>query len=223
MRLTGATVAVGLLPLQAFEHDFDALGLRTGKLEMKASLPLYHRVMAADFDRLPPKVRDMHELAGAGLAEGSATIIRGANPLSRLIARIMGFPPAGADVPVTVRFFERAGHEIWSRRFGDAGFSSELSERGGLLIERFGALRFGFELKGGPEGLGMHLRRWWLGPAPLPLALGPRGVARETEIDGVFHFDVPIALPFVGPIVSYQGWLKRTPVPANDPASAVNP
>ncbi len=205
----GATAAVGLLSLQAFARDFDILGLRTEIVEAKVSSPLYHRVMGADFDHLPPQVRDMHEFAGAGLAEGRATITRGANPLAQLIAKMMGFPPAGSDVPVTVRFLERDGHETWLRNFGGAEFSSQLSQGGGLLIERFGPLRFGFELTGDGPGLGMHLRRWWLGPVPLPLALGPSGIARETEVDGAFHFDVPIALPLVGSIVSYRGWLQR--------------
>ena len=165
--------------------------------------------MGADFDLLAPQVRGMHELAGAGLAEGRATVTRGANPLARLIAKAMGFPPAGTDVSVTVRFFERDGRETWVRNFGGAAFSSQLSQSGGLLIERFGPLRFGFELTGEGRGLSMHLRRWWLGPISVPLALGPRGVARETEVDGAFHFDVPIALPLAGPTVSYRGWLKR--------------
>lgn len=171
--------------------------------------PLYQRVMGDDFARLPPAVRDMHILAGAALAEGRATVTRGANPFARIVARLVGFPPAGQDVPVTVRFLARDGRETWVRQFGASGFSSELCQLGGLMVERLGVLRFGFELRGAPEGLSMHLRRWWFGPLPMPLALGPKGVARETERDGRFCFDVPLALPLVGPVVTYRGWLVR--------------
>lgn len=205
----GAYPAVGLLPLEAFEPDFNALGFDTEIADLGPTRPLYRRVMRDDFGRLPPAVRDMHILAGAGLAEGRATVTRGTNPFARIVAKIMGFPPAGEDVPVTVRFVERDGWETWVRQFGASRFSSELSQLGDLMVERFGVLRFGFELRGAPEGLSMHLRRWWFGPIPMPLPLGPKGVARETERDGRFHFDVPIALPFVGPVVTYQGWLAR--------------
>jgi hypothetical protein len=204
----GAYPAVGLLELEAFEPDFTSLGFDTEITESRPK-PLYRRVLGDAFERLPPAVRQMHELAGAGLAEGRATVTRGTNPLARFVARIMGFPPAGRDVPVSVRFVERDGRETWVRQFGDSTFSSELSQDDGLMIERFGALRFGFALEGGPDGLGMHLRRWWFGPIPMPLALGPKGLARETEQDGLFHFDVPIALPLLGSIVSYHGSLRR--------------
>lgn len=205
----GAYPAVGLLDLEAFEADFASLGFETEISETKPVKPLYRRVLGGDFDGLPPAVREMHDLAGAGRAEGSATVTRGTNPLARMLARLMGFPPAGKDVPVSVRFMERDGRETWVRQFGDSTFSSELSQGGGLMIERFGVLRFGFALEGGADGLGMRLRRWWVGPIPMPLALGPRGLARETEFNGLFQFDVPIALPLLGPIVSYRGSLRR--------------
>lgn len=31
----------------------------------------------------------------------------------------------------------------------------------------------------------------------------------EWEEDGSFHFDVPIALPLIGLVVHYRGWLER--------------
>lgn len=81
---------------------------------------------------------------------------------------------------------------------------------GPLLVERFGPLRFGMELRPEPDGLTMHFRRWSIGPLRMPLFLGPRGVAREREIAGRFHFDVPIALPLIGLLVHYPGWLTPT-------------
>lgn len=205
----GARAAAGLLRLEAFAPDFAALAFVTEAVEARSGPPLYRKVMGAEFDSLPEAVRAIHEIAGAGLAEGRANVTRGANPLARLVAALMRFPPAAVDVPVQVRFFERDGQERWDRRFGASGFSSRLSRHGDWLVEQFGPLRFAFELTREPDGLAMRLRRWWLGPAPMPLAVGPRGVAREREVDGRFGFDVPISLPVVGLIVRYEGWLRR--------------
>jgi hypothetical protein len=41
----------------------------------------------------------------------------------------------------------------------------------------------------------------------MPRFLMPRGTAREYEAGGRFHFDVPIALPLIGPVIHYRGWL----------------
>jgi hypothetical protein len=82
-----------------------------------------------------------------------------------------------------------------------------LSENHGLLAERFGRLRFGFELPSDGHGLEMRLKRWSLLGVPLPLKLAPGIVAREWQEGERFHFDVAVSLPVVGPVVHYRGWL----------------
>ena len=59
---------------------------------------------------------------------------------------------------------------------------------------------------------------WSIWRLPLPLFLAPRSRAREWQEDGRFCFEVPIALPLIGRIVHYRGWLA----PADDlePTSA---
>jgi hypothetical protein len=42
----------------------------------------------------------------------------------------------------------------------------------------------------------------------MPRWLMPRVDAREHAADGVFHFAVEIALPAIGRLVRYEGWLK---------------
>jgi len=211
----GAYAAVGLLSLDDFEPDFKALGFDTEINDLVEVQPLYRRVMGEAFHRLPTAVRKLHILPGSGLAEGRATVTRGTNPISLIVARIFSFPSAGRDIPVSVRFSEHSGLETWERRFGDASFSSQLSQMGDLLVERFGVMRFGFELLGTPNGLSMNLRRWWIGPLPMPLALGPSGVALESGANNRFHFEVPISAPFIGLIVRYEGWLA----PVADPGA----
>jgi len=203
----GARTAAGSLTLAEFESSFARFAIASG-IEESRSEPLYARVMGQDFARLPPAVRALHLVNGDLAATGMAHVIRGTNVLGRLIGRVMGFPPAAAQVPVSVWMREEGGVETWRRDFGGICFESRLAQRGSLLIERFGAIRFAMVLKREPDGLSMPFRRWWIGPVPMPRCLLPRGVAREYEADGRFHFDVPIALPLIGLVIHYKGWLR---------------
>lgn len=202
----GAQAAQGLLTLQQFEPLFARLTLRHEVRERRLPPPLYARVMGARFAALPDAVRGMHEVCGDSGAAGEATVTRGKTLLARLIATIMRFPKTGA-YPLHVSFAERDGVERWTRRFGEQVFESELSESGGHLVERFGPLRFMFDLPSDARGLEMHLRAWRAFGVPMPLALAPRGIAREWQEEGRFRFDVPISLPFAGLIVHYSGRL----------------
>lgn len=202
----GARAAAGSLALEDFERAFASFAIATGTEESRPA-PLYARIMGEDFPRLRPAVHAMHQVNGDFAASGVAAVIRGRNPLARLIGHIAGFPPAGTEIPVSVWMREEGGVETWRRDFGGACFESRLSQSGRLMTERFGPIRFGFELRREEDGLSMHFARWWIGPLPMPLALAPRGIARETEAEGRFHFDVPVALPLVGLLVHYRGWL----------------
>ena len=203
---TGARDAGEALALADFDAAFDELAIREEAREIALPPPLYARVMGAAFDRLPVAVRVMHQVLRDDGADGQATVIRGTNPLARMIATILRFPPAGRH-RLHVAFAERDGIEQWTRDFGGYRFSSRLSERNGRLVERFGPLRFHFDLPGDDEGLRMDLRRWTVVGIPLPLALAPRTEAREWADGDRFRFDVPIALPLIGLVVHYAGWL----------------
>lgn len=202
----GARDAAGSLTLGEFDSAFAPFAIFTGMEESRPT-PLYARVMGPDFGSLPPAVRAIHLVNGDFAAAGIAEVVRGTNMLARMVGRLFGFPAAARQVPVSVWMREEDGVETWRRDFGGICFESRLSQRGALLVERFGLVRFGFALRRETDGLTMHFRRWWLGPLPMPLALAPRGIAREYEADGRFHFDVPIALPLIGLVVHYKGWL----------------
>ncbi len=202
----GARDAGRLLDLDAFEPLFRTLSIRHGIVERVLPPPLYARVMGQRYDALPGAVRDMHRVCGDAGASGEATVERGGSVAARLIASVMGFPCAGTH-PLHVSFIERDGVEKWTRTFGDQSFTSHLSERRGRLVERFGPLRFQFELPSDARGLEMRIVGWSCFGVPLPLALAPQSVAREWEEAGRFHFDVPIVLPLVGLVVHYRGWL----------------
>jgi NAD(P)-dependent dehydrogenase (short-subunit alcohol dehydrogenase family) len=202
----GARNAGSLLGLHDFEPLFSSLAVRHRTVEVALPPPFYERVMGARYTSLPDAVREMHRVHADAGASGEAIVKRGSGMIARCIAWFLRFPPAGRHA-LHVAFTERDGVERWTREFGRYSFSSRLSGRAGHLVEQFGPLRFRFELPSDEHGLAMRMVGWsWLG-LPLPLALAPRSHAREWQEDGSFRFDVPIALPLVGLVVHYSGWL----------------
>lgn len=192
---------------------------------MIETIPLYRRVLGTRFDVLPPQVRAMHEVTDRHEAHGRCRIDRGRHPLGRLIACLFRFPPAGADVPVTVRFTAEKDREIWRRDFaGSVLVSIQEAPAGiapGMLVERFGPFSFALAVPAGPAGLSLEPKRMWCCGVPLPKALLPRIEAAESVVDGRFRFDVRLAMPWVGLLVHYRGYL--TPVGGSSGSGAPTP
>ncbi|RFB97963.1 saccharopine dehydrogenase [Rhizobium leguminosarum bv. trifolii] len=212
----GARPATGELQLADFEAEFRRFSIATGiRAESAgAGLPLYHRVLGSAFARLPPAISAMHAgepAGGARTASGRARVERGSGWLARIVARLIGFPPAGEDVPVTVRFAADGEKEIWTRHFGGKSFHSlqlEGKDRDRhLLAEVFGPFRVLVALV--PEGdrLRLVVRGWRFLGVPLPLFLAPGGETYEEEREGRFHFHVEIGGRLTGLVVRYTGWL----------------
>ena len=174
----------------------------------EAHAALYRRVMGQVYDTLPQPVRDMHEVCGHAVAAGTATVTRGPSFLASLIAEIFRFPPQGR-YDLRVSFEEKGGVERWTRDFGGHVFVSELSQSGARLVERFGPIRFYFDLPSDPSGLTMVMRKWAVLHVPLPIAMAPKSVAREWAEGDDFCFDVPVALPVIGDLIHYRGRLRR--------------
>jgi hypothetical protein len=203
----GAYDAGDALTLADYQPAFDRLTIHHAIDNIAQPDPLYRRVMGRAFDALPPDIRALHGVLREAVAEGEADVQGAVTALGRFIGAIMGFPLPGRHT-LRVRFSERDGVERWRRQFGDRGFASEMSEQGGVLIERFGPLRFRFALVGDARGLRMVMRGWSVWRIPLPLALAPRSEAHEWAQDGWFQFDVPVALPLIGRLIHYRGRLR---------------
>jgi hypothetical protein len=216
----GARDAAGLLDLARFEPSFAGLAVRRETSERPLPPPLYARILGPAFEALPLALRALHDVAGHAAAQGEGLVTRGPGRLARLIGRIMRFPPAGTW-PLRVDFAERGGAELWTRDFGRHRFSSVLSAAGAQAIERFGPLRFFFDVPAGPHGLAMHLRRWTCLGLPLPLVLAPRIQAREwQDEEGRFRFEIAVAMPLAGDVIGYSGWLlpasqEEDPLPSH--------
>ena len=201
----GARPAVGELSLAAFTPQFERLAI-CREIESNPYLPLYLRIMGEEFHKLPGPVREMHNVFGDAGAAGTAIV--GRSLPARLVAAIMRFPPEGEHA-LYVAFSENHGVERWTRDFGGHVFSSELSQRGRYVCERFGPMRFYFALSSDVSGLTMVMRGWSIFSVPMPLRLAPKSEAREWAEGGAFCFDVPIALPLIGKVVHYRGRLRR--------------
>jgi hypothetical protein len=203
----GARSAEALLPLDRFEPLLGRLSVRTEIVERALPPPLYARAMGAAWETLPPAVRRLHDLSRDGGAAGEGRVIRGRGLIARAVAAAMRFPRSGTW-PLHVAFAETDGVERWTRDFGGHLFSSELSLAAAGVTERFGPLRFDFDLPSGPHGLAMRLRRWSAFRLPMILFFAPRIAAREWEEEGRFRFEVDVALPLLGPVIAYSGWLE---------------
>jgi NAD(P)-dependent dehydrogenase (short-subunit alcohol dehydrogenase family) len=204
---SGARDAGELLTLDQFAPLFEELAIST-ELHEQELVPLYKRIMGESFVRLPAAVRTMHDIGGAGTAHGEAEVERGSSLLAKLVCNIMRFPPAGKH-KLAVYFTEENGVETWTRDFGGHRFSSRLSEANGQLVERFGPMRFYFDLPATNQGLTMVMRRWSAFYIAMPLWLGPKSEAREWAEGQDFWLDVPIDLPLIGRLIHYRGWLRR--------------
>jgi hypothetical protein len=152
---------------------------------------------------------------GALHASGRFTVRHGDRALARLLARLLGLPAAGADVPVKLVVTPHARGERWERAFGASRLVSEQrAGEGGLIVERMGPteVRYKLEVAGGAlfyRQAGVALR---LGPIALSLPrwLAPQIVARESAMpdEKSAHISVKVSLPLLGLLVSYKGSIE---------------
>lgn len=204
---SGAYDTSQLFALADFAPLFADLPVYT-HTETTHPVPVYRQVLGDEFEKLPAPVRAMHDFIGDSAAVGTGAVKRGTSPFARLLGWLMRFPPAG-DYDVHVGFTDRGDAERWTRRFGSHQFHSELSADGSHIVERFGPMRFAFNLPVDASGLSMVLRSWTAFGIPMPLALAPKIAASESADGGDFLFDVAVAIPLIGPVVEYHGRLRR--------------
>lgn len=211
---TGARPATHDVSLGDYETLFERRTIYTGRREQlptSHAWPLYRRILQDQWDSLPITVRDLHDLQNSKSVKGIATVERGKGLLVAAIAALFKFPQSGTNVPVEVNFKQKDGQEVWERVFAGKSFQSTQFEGQGryeyLVCEKFGPITFGLAVVIDDKKLHLIVRGWDFLGLSLPLFLAPKGYAYETEEADKFHFHVEIALPVVGVIVRYQGWL----------------
>lgn len=169
---------------------------------------LFHRLLGAEFEALPPTVRRLHQRPGLTTYRGAVEVQRGTGLLSRLFARAAALPPAG-EGPISVDIEARDGRETWTRRIAGHAMRSRLWSDGPWLCERLGLVRFRFRITVESGTLVWRVGQVHaFGVLPMPVLWFWDVLARESESEGRYRFDVAASMPFVGLLVHYRGWLQ---------------
>lgn len=172
------------------------------------SAPLFRQLLGASFDALPATIQILH--AGSSRTfTGRCDVERGQGALSRVFARITSLPAAGKDQPITVTISCNECGEVWTRQFSKNYMTSSLSAQGNSLVEWLGPVRFKFKLDydSSRQCIDWRLIRVAAFGIPLPVSWFDKVKAQESSDNGKYCFDVSAALPLIGMLVQYRGWL----------------
>ena len=165
---------------------------------------LYERLLGDDFASLSPPLASFHRQTAA-TAAGEFIVMRPSGPFIGLVARLMGLPAQGDNVPLRL-VVQRDGHcETWRRWFGPTAMFTRQWQWRKLLIEAAGLMSFGIELRVRHGGMTFRSRRCWLLGLPLARLLAPRVTAVVLPQPEGWQVRVRIRLPLVGEVTRYQG------------------
>lgn len=168
--------------------------------------PLFAILLGPAFNALPDPVRALHLAQGLRRYAGAVEVERGRGLLSRLVAFATHLPPAGSG-PLYVEIEASPQGERWTRFIGGRAMPSRLWCDGEVLCERLGLATFGFQLDVVGQAIEWRVVRVRVFGVSLPSRWFTGVGARESAQDGRYRFDVWAALPIVGRLVHYRGWL----------------
>lgn len=220
----GAHACVAMLRLEDFEPEFKRHNFTTRTDITPLRCP-FDVTLGEAFEALPAAIRAAHRSGPATRLRGEASVQGASSLLASIFAHLFGMPSTTASVPVRVTMRLDADKEVWTRQFGARRMQSRLrSPRPGIVRESFGPFDFDMKVSAEHGVLSMTIIGWRLGPIPLPAFLAPRSTAAESvDAHGRFHFDVPIALPLIGRLTHYSGWLELEEVEAALAVSETEP
>src|SRR5262249_18441161 len=121
---TGAMPCAGVLPLADIAREFARFRITTRRWVQPTRL--FRRALGRSFDALPKAIQNGHGVDDRLILEGRASVAGAASAVGRILARLIGFPPISADVPVKVEMRADQDGEVWTRTFGRHTFRSRL-------------------------------------------------------------------------------------------------
>ncbi|MFZ1727851.1 MAG: DUF4166 domain-containing protein, partial [Albidovulum sp.] len=209
----GARAALSDISLADYQVLFRRRRISYGWREAGTGGALYHEILGDRFVHLPQPMQALHSPGARAVWRGRADVTRGQGWLAAIIAGLFRFPRAAEDIALDVTLTTNAkGVETWTRDF--AGRRMRSRQRAGrgrdahLIVERFGPVAISMALVIQGDSLALVPRRWRLFGIAMPKRFLPTGDTHESAAEGRFRFHVEIALPYVGPVVCYDGWLE---------------
>ncbi|WP_211341077.1 DUF4166 domain-containing protein [Paracoccus methylarcula] len=206
----GAMPCAGILKIDDIMRELASFPIHARTDDSLPDSPiLFERLLGRRWRDLPGSVRAVHD--GTHLsASGHAVARPGKNIPALLLRRLLGLPRSGHH-EASVTLEPVPGGERWTRRFGRSQFSSLLTDAGrnrlGLFEERFGPLRFTFDLRPGPAGVTWIFRNWSLAGLALPGWMAPQIRAGAEDAGKLYRFRVVVAHRWTGLLFAYRGTL----------------
>jgi hypothetical protein len=201
-----------IIGLPELAPEFSKLDITHGLQFDTQSLPVYEEILGSAHSDLHPAIIDMHRTGEGRVFVGECNVTRGRNPLSHIVAAVVGFPKGGRNVPVSVTVVPMENGETWTRNFSGKTFSSHHSlgkkKWARHVTERFGPIAIHMAILEENGNLRIETRGWSIFGLPLPRVLRPGGDVFETEdAQGRFVFHVHLKAPLFGRLCKYEGWL----------------
>jgi len=163
--------------------------------------------MGADYATLAPALQRFHRLAGHHVLPGLVETEPPASWLGRVLARGLGSPLVATAGAIRFELDATPTRETWTRHFPSRAMRSRLQFDRGHVTERMGLARMAFTLEAIDGRLHMRLQRLRFLGVPCPAWLRPRIVAEETGEGDRLHFRIEAAVPGIGRVVGYRGYL----------------
>lgn len=200
---TGAQACVGLLKVHDILRELRHLPITTREDEAWPNHPtLFRRLLGRHTEDLPRSVQSIHDQEHSGNFIGAAIVRSGRGLPARLLRWLVRLPRSGR-YPVTVQISPDGTGETWTRRFGQAEFSSHLRSTSliGSFEEQFGPLKFTFDLTRTERGVRWQFLRWSFLAIPLPSWAAPKIRAIAEDSSGNYRFRVAVLHPWARIVV----------------------
>lgn len=168
---------------------------------------LFGILLGKSFASLPDTLRGVHDDRPSKRLHGYCMVTRGQSRIANAVASLASLPPAGSEIPLSVKIEISENFETWTRDFAGRKMKSRLRYDNGRLSEQLGLMKLLFNLRGDCDCIEWRVAGVRCCGMPLPIRWFAGTGAVERCTNGRYEFDVRAMLPIVGLLVCYQGWL----------------